>query len=86
MFMQWQRSDTLPEMRIMVNLDHLVAIVPSSGGLKTKIYLVNGEAWEITTPYMQAVNMVKEITAPPQPQPAPQPPGPILVQPEPMRR
>ncbi len=66
MFILCQRSDTMPEMRVLVNTDHLVAVVPSNGGVRTKLLLDNGESWEINLPFTRAVNLFgqeAEITA-----------------------
>ena len=48
MFILCQRTDTLPEMRALVNSDHVVAALPSGGGVRTKLLLDSGESWEIS--------------------------------------
>jgi hypothetical protein len=50
MFMLVQRTDTLPELRALVNTDHVVAVMPVAGGVRTKPYLSNGDTWEIALP------------------------------------
>ena len=59
MFALVQRTDTLPEMRVVVNTEHVVAAVPVGGGVRTKLYLTIGEAWEIGLPFTQAVSMLR---------------------------
>jgi hypothetical protein len=58
----FQRTDTLPEMRALVNTDHVVAVLPISGGIKSKIYLVTGEAWEISLPFSRASGVLRGET------------------------
>ncbi len=60
MFSLCQRSDTMPEMRVLVNTDHLVAAVPTNGGVRTKLLLDNGESWEISLPFTRAVNLFRQ--------------------------
>jgi hypothetical protein len=54
MFLVVQRTDTLPEMRALVNTDHVVAVMPVAGGVKTKLYLANGDTWEVALPFTRA--------------------------------
>jgi hypothetical protein len=54
MFLVVQRTDTLPEMRALVNTDHVVAVMPVAGGVRTKLYLSNGDTWEISLPFTRA--------------------------------
>jgi len=58
MFLLCQRTDTLPEIRALVNTDHLIAISPVSGGVKSKLVLVNGESWEVNLPFTRAIAML----------------------------
>lgn len=60
MFILVQRTDTLPEMRVMVNSDHVVAALPVAGGVRTKLYLAIGESWEISLPFNRAVSLLRE--------------------------
>ena len=60
MFILVQRTDTLPEIRTMVNTDHIVAILPVAGGAKTKFYLTTGESWEIGLNFSQALALMRE--------------------------
>jgi hypothetical protein len=57
MFLVVQRTDTLPEMRAIVNTDHVVAVMPVSGGMKTKLYLANGDTWEIAMAFTRAIGV-----------------------------
>ena len=50
MFLVVQRTDTLPEMRALVNTNHVVAVMPVAGGVRTKLYLSNGDTWEVSFP------------------------------------
>ena len=59
MFLLVQRTDTLPEMRVMVNTDQVVAVMPVTGGGKSKLYLANGDTWEIAIPFPRAVNLFR---------------------------
>ena len=54
MFLVVQRTDTLPEMRALVNTDHVVAVMPVAGGVRTKLYLSNGDTWEVALPFTRA--------------------------------
>lgn len=58
MFVVVQRTDTLPEMRVLVNTDHVVAVAPVGGGLKSRLTLSNGEAWEIGLPFTRAISLL----------------------------
>jgi hypothetical protein len=60
MFLLVQRTDTLPEMRALVNTDHIVAVMPVSGGVKTKLYLATGESWEVAFPFTRAISLLHE--------------------------
>ena len=59
MFLLVQRTDTLPEMRAVINTDHVVAVMPSSGMGKTKLYLSNGDTWEIGLPFARAATLFR---------------------------
>jgi hypothetical protein len=59
MFLLCQRTDTLPEIRALVNTDHLIAISPVSGGIKSKLVLVNGESWEVNLPFTRAIALLR---------------------------
>jgi hypothetical protein len=54
MFLLVQRTDTLPEMRAVVNTDHVIAVMPVAGGVKTKLYLSNGDTWDIALVFTRA--------------------------------
>jgi hypothetical protein len=58
MFMLCQRTDTLPEMRVLVNSDHIVAVVPISGGVKSRLILSNGETWEVALSFTRAISLL----------------------------
>jgi hypothetical protein len=60
MFLLVQRTDTMPEVRALINTDHIVAVLPVFGGTKTKFHLDNGETWEIGLPFSQAQNLFRE--------------------------
>ena len=58
MFVVVQRTDTLPEMRALVNTDHLVAVNPVSGSVKSRLTLSNGETWEVALPFTRAITLL----------------------------
>jgi len=60
MFLAVQRTDTLPEMRALVNTDHVIAVMPVAGGAKTKLYLSNGDTWDIALPFPRASTVFRE--------------------------
>jgi len=60
MFVLVQRTDTLPEMRVLVNTDHIVAAMPVSGGIRSRLYLANGEAWEVSLPFARVVGLLRD--------------------------
>jgi hypothetical protein len=60
MFLVVQRTDTLPEMRALVNTDHVVAVMPVAGGVRTKLYLSNGDTWEVSLPFTRASTVFRE--------------------------
>jgi hypothetical protein len=64
MFLVVQRTDTLPEMRAVVNTDHVVAVMPVAGGARTKLYLSNGDTWEVTLPFARASAVFREEIEP----------------------
>ena len=64
MFLVVQRTDTLPEMRALVNTDHVVAVMPVAGGIRTKLYLSNGDTWEIALPFTRASAVFREEIEP----------------------
>jgi hypothetical protein len=53
-----QRTDTLSEMRALVNTDDVVAVMPVAGGVRTKLHLSNGDTWEI--PFTRASAVFRE--------------------------
>jgi len=59
MFLLVQRTDTLPELRALVNTDQVVAVLPVTGGVKTRLYLATGETWEIAMPFTRAISMFR---------------------------
>lgn len=60
MFVLVQRTDTLPEMRAVVNTDHIVAALPVGGGVRTRLHLAIGETWEISLPFNRVVSLLHE--------------------------
>ena len=64
MFLVVQRTDTLPELRALVNTDHVVAVMPVAGGIRTKLYLSNGDTWEIALPFTRASAVFREEIEP----------------------
>jgi len=54
MFLVVQRTDTLPEMRALVNTDHVIAVMPVAGGVRTKLYLSNGDSREVALAFTWA--------------------------------
>ena len=60
MFLLVQRTDTLPEMRALVNTAHIVAALPVGSGARTKLYLAVGESWEVSLPFNRAVSLLRE--------------------------
>ena len=64
MFLLVQRTDTMPEVRVLVNTDHVIAILPVFGGTKSKLSLSNGETWEIGLPVVQAQSLFRVENAP----------------------
>ena len=67
MFFLAQRADTLPEVRVLVNSDHIVGALASAGGVKTKLYLDTGESWEINMPFQRAIALLRSEPEPGQP-------------------
>lgn len=59
MFFVIQRTDTLPELRALVNTDHIIAVSPVSGGLKSRLTLSNGETWEVALPFTRAITLLR---------------------------
>jgi hypothetical protein len=64
MFVLVERTDPLPETRAMVNTDHIVAALPVAGGVRTRLYLSIGEAWEISLPFARAVSLLADEADP----------------------
>ena len=60
MFLVVQRTDTLPEIRAIVNTDHVVAVMPVAGGIKTKLYLSNGDSWDVALAFTRAVTIFRD--------------------------
>ena len=60
MFLLVQRIDTLPETRVLVNTEHVVAAAPVGGGIATRLYLAIGETWEIGLPFARAVSLLRD--------------------------
>jgi hypothetical protein len=58
MFVVVQRTDTLPEMRALINSDHIVAVNPVGGGVKSRLTLSNGEVWEVSLPFTRAITLL----------------------------
>ncbi|MBV9824301.1 MAG: hypothetical protein JO001_01265 [Alphaproteobacteria bacterium] len=59
MFFLCQRTDTMPEQRALVNSDHVVALLPIAGGVRSKLYLDTGESWEIALGFPYAVALFR---------------------------
>ena len=59
MFVVVQRTDTLPEMRALVNTDQIVAVNPVGGGIKSRFTLSNGEVWEVALPFTRAITLLR---------------------------
>jgi hypothetical protein len=59
MFVVVQRTDTLPEMRALVNTDQIVAVNPVGGGGKSRFTLSNGEVWEVALPFTRAITLLR---------------------------
>lgn len=59
MFIVVQRTDTLPEMRVLVNTDHIIAVNPVGGGTKSRLTLSNGEVWEVALPFTRAITLLR---------------------------
>ncbi len=59
MFLLCQRTDVLPETRVLVNTSHVIAIVPVSGGVKSRLVLAIGETWEVNLPFTQAIGLLR---------------------------
>jgi hypothetical protein len=62
MFLLVERTDTVPEMRALVNSDHIAAVLPVSGGVRTRLCLATGETWEVELPFTQAVTLLRGKT------------------------
>jgi hypothetical protein len=61
MFLLYVRKDILPELRVLVNTDHVVAVMPAgAGGDKTKLHLSTGESWEIGLPFTRAISIFRD--------------------------
>jgi len=59
MFMVVQRTDTLPEIRTLVNTDHIVSVAPVGGTGRSRLVLSTGEAWEVALPFARAVTLLQ---------------------------
>jgi hypothetical protein len=65
MFLLYTRKDMLPELRVLVNTDHIVGAMPAgAGGDKTKLYLSTGESWEIGLPFTRAIAILRDGAEP----------------------
>ena len=64
MFLVVQRTDTLPEMRALVNTDHVVAVMPVADGVNTKLYLSKDDSWDIGLPFTRASTVFREEIGP----------------------
>ena len=58
MFLLCHRTDTLPEIRALVNTDHIIAVSPVSGGVKSRLSMSNGEAWEVSLSFTRAMSLL----------------------------
>ena len=59
MFVVVQRTDTLPEIRALVNSDHVISIAPVGGGTRSRWSLSNGETWEVAMPFTRALSLLR---------------------------
>ena len=64
MFLVLQRTDTPPEMRALVNTDHVVAVMAAAGGVRTKLYPSNGGTREVSLPLSRASTVFREEVEP----------------------
>jgi hypothetical protein len=65
MFLLYVRKDMIPELRVLVNTDHIVAAMPSgAGGDKTKLFLSTGDSWEVGVPFTRAIAVLRDGVAP----------------------
>jgi hypothetical protein len=65
MFLLYVRKDMIPELRVLVNTDHIVGATPSgSGGDKTKLFLSTGETWEVGVPFTRVIAVLRDGAAP----------------------
>jgi hypothetical protein len=78
MFFLVQRTDTIPEQRALVNSDHIVAVLPTVGGSRSKLYLDNGEGWEISLPFAHLVALFRNEAEISNALPAERPRGQVL--------
>ena len=62
MFLVVQRTDTLPEMRALVNTDHVVAVMPIPDGVKLR--LSNDDTWGIALPFPRASAVFRQDIEP----------------------
>ena len=61
MFLLYLRKDMLPELRVLVNTDHIVGAMPSgAGGDKTKLFLSTGETWEVGAPFARVIAVLRD--------------------------
>ncbi len=59
MFVVVQRTDTLPELRALVNTDHIISVAPVGGGTRSRWSLSNGETWEVGMPFTRALSLLQ---------------------------
>ncbi|HTV88403.1 MAG TPA: hypothetical protein VME41_05250 [Stellaceae bacterium] len=65
MFLLYVRKDMIPELRVLVNTDHIVGAMPSgTGGDRTKLFMSTGESWEVAQPFSRAIAVLRDGAAP----------------------
>ena len=64
MFVLVERVDVIPETRVLVNTEHIVAAVPTGGGIRTTLHLAIGQSWEISLPFARAIEMLRDDELP----------------------
>lgn len=60
MFLLCRRTDVIPETRVLINPQHIVAVLPISGAAKSRVYMDNGEAWEVEVPFRDAIAFFRD--------------------------
>jgi hypothetical protein len=64
-FLLYLRRDMIPELRVLVNTDHIVAAMPSgAGGDKSKVFLSTGESWEVGVSFARLIAVLRDGASP----------------------